>query len=57
MPVFEIYRHYRMDQGLSAHDVHFTPHLNTCKYGETLKILTEMAIQPLCKKIQDAGHL
>ena len=33
MPVFEIYRHYRMDQGLSAHGARFTPDLNTCKYG------------------------
>ena len=33
MPVLEIYRHYRMDNGLSAHGVRFTLHLNTCKYG------------------------
>jgi len=33
MAVLEIYRHYRMDNGLSAQGVHFIPHLNTCKYG------------------------
>ena len=31
MPVFDIYGHYRMDQGLPAHGVRLTLQLNTCK--------------------------